>query len=154
MNKIFTATLIAGSILLAGCSKSDSESSSASDIQTSDIVDQAKEQAADLQDSTLHSGTFSGRNDHIVTGAVSVVQAGDHKFIVLGPDFSLDGAPDPKIGFGSDENYDPDTSFTPLENTTGAQRYEIPSNIDLSKYNEVYIWCDKFSVALGVAPIK
>jgi len=26
--------------------------------------------------------------------------------------------------------------------------------VDISKYNEIYIWCDKFSVPLGVAALK
>lgn len=102
---------------------------------------------------TLSTGTFSGRNDHVVTGRASVVEAAGKHYVVLDPAFTLDGAPDPKIGFGNSGAYDASTTFTVLANSTGAQAYEVPSAINPTTYNEVYIWCDEFSVALGVAPL-
>ncbi|MEO1008988.1 MAG: DM13 domain-containing protein [Planctomycetota bacterium] len=102
---------------------------------------------------TVATGSFSGRNDHIVTGSVSIIRDGSDHFVVLADDFSLDGAPDPKIGFGTSGAYDDATTFTALRNKTGAQTYAVPAGIDPTQYNEVYIWCEQFAVALGVAPI-
>ncbi len=100
------------------------------------------------------AGSFSGRNDHVVTGGVRVMRNGDQSFVVLADSFSLDGAPDPKIGFGKNGSFDETTAFTVLDNITGGQTYLIPESIDASGYNEVYIWCDQFSVALGVASLR
>jgi hypothetical protein len=98
----------------------------------------------------LASGEFEGRSDHVVTGGVSIVQTGDSIAVVLGPDFELDGAPDPKVALGKD-GYDSDTLLAPLESNEGEQVYELPASIQAGNYNEVWIWCEKFEVPLGVA---
>lgn len=99
------------------------------------------------------SGSFVGQSDHITTGAVTIKRTADGVIVELGDDFSLDGAPDPKLGFGSD-GYDTSTTFAPLRSNTGSQVYQVPAGIDVSSYNEFYIWCEKFSVPLGVAKLS
>lgn len=101
------------------------------------------------------TGTFMGENNHTTTGKATVIKSGDRWKVVLGDDFSLDGAPDPKIALGNDGVFDPATLHSEnLSSNTGAQEYILPTSIDGSKYNEVYIWCEKFSVSLGVAKVK
>lgn len=107
-------------------------------------------QAADV----AASGTFTGASNHITTGLVEIVKSGDGYKVILGEDFSLDGAPDPKLGFGTDGDYDDSTTFAILENLTGKQTYDLPSSIDPSAHNEFYIWCERFSVPLGVASLS
>jgi len=102
----------------------------------------------------MHSGMFTGLNDHITSGKVEVVKTDDGYVIKLGADFSFDGAPDPKVAFGVDGEYDAATLIAPLKSNSGEQSYAVPDSIDVSKYNEVYIWCEKFSVGLGVASLK
>ena len=102
----------------------------------------------------LVQGTFDGRNDHVVTGGVEVVEADGALVLRLLGDFSLDGAPDPKIGFGKGGTYDESTTFTPLGANTGAQAYALPAGFDLAAYDEAYIWCEQFAVALGVASLE
>jgi len=105
-----------------------------------------------IEGAVLAAGSFEGRNDHVVTGGVEVVEV-DGRFVVnLGADFSLDGAPDPKVGLGKD-GYEKDTKAGNLKAATGASSYELPAGVDPQKYNEVYIWCEKFDVALGVAKL-
>ncbi|MGR3616119.1 MAG: DM13 domain-containing protein [Paracoccaceae bacterium] len=99
------------------------------------------------------SGHFTGASDHITTGVVSIVKKGDGYVVKLGDDFSLDGAPDPRVGLGKDGKYDPATDLGALANLTGAQEYTVPAGVDISGHNEVYIWCRKFSVPLGVAKL-
>ncbi|WP_120500000.1 DM13 domain-containing protein [Roseovarius sp. EL26] len=94
-------------------------------------------------------GEFSGRNNHITTGKAEVAK----NEVVLFKDFSLDGAPDPRVGLGKDGKFDPNTDLGELKNLKGKQSYAVPAGIDVSKYNEVYIWCRKFSVPLGVAKL-
>lgn len=102
----------------------------------------------------LSSGTFTGASDHITTGSVEVVANADGSHtIVLGDDFSLDGAPDPRVGLGKDGHYDGNTDAGKLGNLTGAQSFTVPAGVDVSDFNEVYIWCEKFSVPLGVATL-
>ncbi len=94
-------------------------------------------------------GTFSGVNNHTVTGTAEI--AGQE--INLLDDFTFDGAPDPKVALGKDGTYDPNTLMGALVSDTGASSYTAPDGINPADYNEVWIWCERFNVGLGVAPI-
>jgi hypothetical protein len=106
--------------------------------------------SANAESKILFNGTFEGRTDHAVTGGVTVLKTDSGTIVVLESDFSLDGAPDPKLGFGKD-GYDPSTQFSPLQSNTGAQVYVISEDINPNQYNEIWVWCEKFNVPLGVA---
>ncbi len=104
---------------------------------------------------TVHkTGTFTGASDHVTTGTVSIVTTNEGTFVVLGEDFSLDGAPDPHVSLGNNGTWDAATEAGLLENLTGAQSYKLPDGISPADYNEVYIWCVKYSVPLGVAQLN
>ncbi|MEP3275703.1 MAG: DM13 domain-containing protein [Stappiaceae bacterium] len=100
------------------------------------------------------SGTFKGINNHVASGKVSVEKRGNGYVIVLANSFKFDGAPDPRIAFGNNGKFAADTDFKPLKSNNGAQEYLVPASIDVSKYNEVQIWCRKFSVGLAIAKLK
>lgn len=100
------------------------------------------------------SGTFEGRSDHVTTGGVSIIKTASGYVAVLENDFSLDGAPDPTLGFGNNGSFDTKTIFTKLESINGLQVYAIPANVDVSAFNEFYVWCAEFSVPLGVAALQ
>ena len=106
------------------------------------------------QADTLGSGEFTGRSGHVTTGGVQVVRTDSGIAVVLADDFSLDGAPDPKVGFGRDGQYDAQAQLGHLESTTGAQTYAVSPSIDVGRYNEVYIWCEQFSVLISPADLK
>ena len=40
-----------------------------------------------------------------------------------------------------------------LKATHGNQNYEIPDDADLTGFTSVVIWCDRFNVAFGTAPV-
>ncbi|MEP1199829.1 DM13 domain-containing protein [Tateyamaria sp.] len=101
------------------------------------------------------SGTFTGASDHITTGGVEVIKNDDGSHtVVLGADFSLDGAPDPRVGFGKDGKYDKATGMGLLKSLNGKQSFTVPAGVNPADYNQVYIWCLKFNVPLGVAAIN
>ena len=100
------------------------------------------------------SGSFKGRSKHITSGDVSIVKTEAGYDLVLGDNFFLDGAPDPVIGFGNSDNYDAATTFTKLKKKTGHQTYSLPEGFTLSNYSQVFVWCEKFSVPLGVATLS
>ncbi|MDJ0895883.1 MAG: DM13 domain-containing protein [Alphaproteobacteria bacterium] len=101
----------------------------------------------------VSSGTFKGLSNHVTTGGVSVVRGTDGYEVVLAKDFTFDGAPDPKLGFGNN-GFVKDTLFSPLRSNTGEQIYKLPPNIDPTEFNEFYLWCEKFNVPLGVASLQ
>lgn len=100
------------------------------------------------------SGTFEGRSDHITTGGAHILKVSNGYLLVLGHDFSLDGAPAPTIGFGNNGEFDAASEFTKLEKITGKQVYNLPADFTPANYSEVYVWCADFSVPLGVATLE
>lgn len=99
------------------------------------------------------SGSFTGASGHQTSGMVEVVQTAAGWEVHLKDDFRFDGAPDPLVGFGSGGSFAAGTDFEPLRANSGAQVYEVPESIDPAAYDEVYIWCRKYSVPLGVAKL-
>lgn len=96
-------------------------------------------------------GTFAGQSDHVTTGSATIQREGGKVLLVLGENFSLDGAPSPTIGFSKSGKFDLKTEFTKLKSNDGRQVYEIPASIDIANYDAVTIWCSKFAVPLGSA---
>lgn len=94
-------------------------------------------------------GSFSGLSGHVTTGTAEIAADG----VQLLDDFFFDGAPDPKVALGRDGRYDPNTIMAPLSSNTGASKYSLPAGVNPDDYNEVYIWCERFNVGLGVARV-
>lgn len=105
-----------------------------------------------LSGETGSTGSFSGANDHVTTGEVRIVKTDAGLSVVLSADFSLDGAPDPKVGLGKNGEYL--TELAHLKSLNGEQTYLIPASTKMSDFDEVFIWCKKFNVSLGSAKLK
>jgi len=106
-------------------------------------------------DTVVASGTFTGASDHITTGGVSVIKTDDGgAVVILSKDFSLDGAPDPRVGFGKDGHFVDASDLGALTQINGLQAYVVPADVNVDDFNEVYIWCKQFSVPLGVAALN
>lgn len=101
----------------------------------------------------IKTANFSGTNNHTVSGEVQIVQKGEVFYAVLGKDFSFDGAPDPRLGFSSDDNFIASTTFSGLNQDSGQQIYRLPASLDVAStdLDELTIWCEKFSVELAEA---
>lgn len=100
------------------------------------------------------SGTFTGASDHITTGGIQIIKTADGgAVVILDSNFSLDGGPDPRVGFGKDGKYVEATDLGALQNLTGVQVFVVSATVNVDDFNEVYIWCKKFAVPLGVAAL-
>jgi hypothetical protein len=108
-----------------------------------------------VADTVALKGTFQGASKHITTGGISIVKTADGgAVVILDSDFSLDGAPDPRVGFGKDGTYVDATDLGALTSNTGTQVYIVPASVNVDDFNEVYIWCRKFGVPLGFATLS
>lgn len=92
---------------------------------------------------------LKGVNNHFTTGRVKIAKKDGGYAINLLDDFTFDGAPDPKIALGNN-GYDKSTLMGKLTPNSGSS-YTIPAGINPDDFNEVWIWCEKFNVGLGVA---
>ena len=98
-------------------------------------------------------GSFTGASNHVTKGRAEVVVKDGKAQVVLLDDFWFDGAPDPKVALGNN-GYDKSTLMGPLQKNAGKQAYAVPAGVEAARYNEVWIWCEKFNVPLGVAKLN
>ena len=105
-------------------------------------------------DENLASGTFKGASGHSTSGSVTIVKTSDGVQVVLGDDFKFDGAPDARVGFGKNGKYDSKSHLELLRSNKGGQVYVVPASLNIDEYDEIYIWCKKYAVSLGVAKIR
>ena len=103
-------------------------------------------------------GSLSGRQGYNVSGSVQVKKVDGKTKVVFGDDYSFDPSknpPDIKIAFGSGEKYAKGSHIhNKLTVKKGAATFEVPAGIDTDKYDELYIYCEQFTVILAVAPLK
>ncbi|MEP1231331.1 MAG: DM13 domain-containing protein [Litorimonas sp.] len=146
------AGLTAAALIATACSND-----AVKDITPETVVntETAEKVVAAVTEATPVSiGTFSGRSDHVTNGGVSIVKKDGGYHLMLDDAFFLDGAPDPVVALGNNGEYKVENKLGPLGNTKGAQSYAIPANMNPADFTEAYIWCEKFSVPLGIATLK
>ncbi len=103
---------------------------------------------------TLAEGSFIGRA-HPTTGLAKVITDGNQRFLRF-EGFETDNGPDLNVYLatgppdGSPEDF---IDLGDLKGNIGDQNYELPDDIDLDRYTTVFIWCVRFSVAFGAAPL-
>jgi len=149
---------LAATALLAGCASQSGSTYSAPAAQGQPQaalpgygIDSLKPASA----RTTARGSFVGDSGHVTTGTTDVFKHNGGWFIRLGPDFSLDGGPDPKVALGNKAlgGYQSGTILGKLTNLNGEQVYALTPGLNIGNYDQVYIWCEQFSVSLGHADL-
>ena len=107
---------------------------------------------------SARQGELTGRQGYNVKGTVQVKTDGGQTTVVLADNYVFDPAknpPDIKIGFGSREKYAKGAKIhEKLTVKSCSASFTVPASIDTDKYDELYIYCEKFSVILAVAPLN
>jgi hypothetical protein len=113
------------------------------------------------QGAVLSSGPFRSL-EHETKGIAKIVELADGSRVVRLEDFRTSSGPDVVVILSSTAAtedswgaYD-DGEFVnlgALRGNVGSQNYKIPGNVDLSRFRSVVIWCRRFNVAFGAAPI-
>lgn len=110
----------------------------------------------------LSTGSFRSL-EHETDGLARLLRLGDDRAIVRLENFRTSNGPDVVVilsdaaATSSDAGAYDDGNFVligGLKGTRGAQNYEIPGGVDPSKYHSVVIWCRRFNVAFGAAPLE
>ena len=103
----------------------------------------------------FHSGA------HETKGMATVFQLADGKKTLRLTNFATSNGPDVHVYLvAAPDAKDNDTvtkvdvvDLGSLKGNIGDQNYELPANADLAKYRAVTIWCKRFSVNFGTAPL-
>jgi len=100
----------------------------------------------------ISTATFQGASDHETRGTARIIQTDAGYELRLSSDFYLDGAPAPSIGFGVDGEFT--TRVSDLYRKSGAQFYRLPEGFTPTAYTDVFVWCDDFSIPLGIGELR
>jgi hypothetical protein len=118
--------------------------------------------ASNTDPQPLYTGLLAGRA-HPTSGRASVYQTPDGKRDLRLTDFTTSNGPDVHIVLAqsSDENLKQDfvkshfdtVELGPMKANQGDQNYDLPDSADLSKYDDVVIYCERFNVVFGSAKL-
>ena len=108
----------------------------------------------------LASGRFH-TNAHKTQGLATIYRLEDGRRILRLTDFATSNGPDVRVylvaaGDVQGEAAAKQAGFVDLgalKGNIGDQNYEVPADLDLSRYRAVSIWCRRFSVNFGAAPL-
>lgn len=98
---------------------------------------------------------------HETKGTATVFQLADGKKTLRLTNFETSNGPDVHVYLVAAEDAKDSETVTragfldigSLKGNIGDQNYDLPANADLSKYRAVTIWCKRFSVNFGTAPL-
>ena len=114
----------------------------------------------DVEPVRLVSGRFH-TNAHETRGLAAIYVLDDGRRVLRLTDFSTSNGPDVRVYLVAaadvqEEDAAKQAGFVDLgamKGNIGDQNYDIPAGLDLSKYRSVSIWCRRFSVNFGAAPL-
>lgn len=102
-------------------------------------------------------GRFEAR-DHPATGMAAILINADGTRTLRIEDLDTDNGPDLRVvlspAAADQRNYDELIELGRLKGNKGSQSYDIPASVDLSRVKSVVIWCERFGVAFGEAPVS
>jgi hypothetical protein len=116
---------------------------------------------ANVSHTVLSSGSFHSVA-HESKGTASIYRLPDGKRILRFTNFETSNGPDVHVYLiAADDASDSETvkkagflELGSLKGNIGDQNYDIPADADLAKYRAVTIWCKRFSVNFGTAPLR
>jgi hypothetical protein len=109
---------------------------------------------------TLAQGSFHS-NAHETIGNATILSLADGRRILRLTNFSTSNGPDVRVYLVAASDVTDDETVKkagfvelgPMKGNKGDQNYELPATVDLAQYRTVTIWCKRFSVNFGSAPL-
>lgn len=103
-----------------------------------------------------HEGEFRGADDfHFGRGRALIVETAPGEYALRFEEFSVRNGPDLFVYLSPDADGYADGAINlgRLKATDGAFNYEVPAEVDASKFRSAVVWCRRFSVLFAVAPL-
>ena len=123
-----------------------------------EAVEQAEAESTEMNEETmpgeivtLVSGDFTGNSRYDVNGQALVLNDGTDERFLRFENFESNNGPDLKVYLRADDGEF--VSLGELKGNIGDQNYVIPTDVDLDTFSTVEIWCERFSVGFGQAPL-
>lgn len=116
--------------------------------------------AASSNSRKLASGRFQSL-EHETAGRASLLELPDGTRYLRFEDLATSNGPDLRVYLSeipaSDDWYAYGERFTDLgalKGNLGDQNYPLPADVDVDRYKSAVIWCRRFTVGFGVAPLR
>ena len=159
MNKLLgiaIAVIIVGGVSAFALSPYFTESTINEAIPTGAILQTEMEESMMEVIPMSYSGRFIGVGDgiHDAQGDAYTIPLEDKSNVLRLENFKSTNGPDLFVYLSTDENASDFVNLGELKANSGNQNYEIPDDVDLSKYNKVLIWCKAFCVLFGSAELS
>jgi hypothetical protein len=98
---------------------------------------------------------------HETKGSATIYRLADNTRVLRLAEFATSNGPDVRVYLvAAPDAADNETvkkagfvELGKLKGTDGDQNYQVPADLDLGKYRAVTIWCRRFSVNFGTAPL-
>src|SRR5262249_37531119 len=99
---------------------------------------------------------------HKTSGMAAIYQLADGRRLLRLTGFETSNGPDVQVYLVAANDAMDNATVTnagflhlgALKGNTGDQNYDVPADADLHKYRAVTIWCRRFSVNFGTAPLQ
>ncbi|MGH1520816.1 MAG: DM13 domain-containing protein, partial [Nitrosopumilus sp.] len=103
-----------------------------------------------------YAGMFVGVGDgvHDAQGDTFTIPLENGGEVLRLENFKATNGPDLYVYLSTDKEASDYVDLGRLKANNGNQNYDIPSNVDLEKYNKVLIWCKAFGVLFGSAELS
>lgn len=116
---------------------------------------------SNISQTVLSSGSFHSVA-HESRGTASIYQLADGRRILRFTNFETSNGPDVHVYLiAANDASDSETvkkagflELGSLKGNIGDQNYDLPADADLARYRAVTIWCKRFSVNFGTAPLN
>ncbi|MEO0557679.1 MAG: DM13 domain-containing protein [Bacteroidota bacterium] len=105
----------------------------------------------------IASGAFSGAGFHDVSGTAALYRLADGSHLLRLDELASDNGPDLEVWLvrrTAGDVGEGGVSLGPLKSTQGNQNYDIPPDLELADFAGVSVWCRRFSVNFGTAPLQ
>jgi len=108
----------------------------------------------------VSSGRFH-TNAHKTQGLATIYRLEDGRRIVRLTEFATSNGPDVRVYLVAASDVQGEAAakqagfvdLGALKGNIGDQNYDVPADLDLNRYRAVSIWCRRFSVNFGAAPL-
>ncbi len=111
--------------------------------------------------SLISSGSFvTTEQDHPTNGKAKIVKVNGKRYLEFSKGFTTARGPKVRVVLHRNSTVPVNlqqkdyVTLAALQRFDGAQRYQIPDNLNLDDFKSVAIWCEQFNVTFGYASLQ
>jgi len=125
------------------------------------VIDSHAAEPPPASAAAVASGDFQSL-EHETSGRAELVRLPEGRHVLRLADLKTSNGPKLRVYLSAIEAqsdgvvYDdgPFVDLGDLKANLGSSNYDVPAGVDVAKYRSAVVWCQRFSVGFGVAPLR